>query len=312
MTLIPTPDIPGPVTLPRKPAHQLPPHSCDTHAHIFGPADRYPYNPVRSYTPPDASLQNYVRLLHRLGFERAVLIQPSVYGTDNRLLADALARSMTEADGIALRGVAVLDENVSDAELERLHSAGVRGARLNLLYKGGVDFASVSKLAQRIAQLDWHLQFLIDLTKFDDLAARLSRLPVESVIDHMGHFPATLGPRQPAFEALMALMREGRTWVKLSGPNRLSANDSAPFPDAQVLARALIGHMPERLVFGTDWPHVALTTTMPDDGDLVDEFFRWIDNDARLAQQILVDNPARLYSFLTGNISTPGGGVARD
>lgn len=295
--MIPTPDIPGPLPFPRKPSHVLPRGSCDAHAHIFGPADRYPYNRDRSYTPPDASRADYMSLLRTLGFERAVLIQPSVYGTDNRLLSDALAESIGRAGAIALRGIAVLDENATDEELERLHEVGVRGARLNMLYKGGVEFENVSRLAQRIAPLGWHLQFLIDITQFRDFATRLSNLPVDSVIDHIGHFSAALGAELPAFRELKALMLEGRTWVKLSGPNRISSEKSVPFTDAESLARALISHMPTRLVFGTDWPHVALTSPMPDDGDLVDEFFRWIDDDAGLAQQILVDNPARLYSF---------------
>lgn len=292
------PDIAGPVPDPKKPDHRLPPLSCDSHAHVFGPVEDYPYSSPRDYTPHDAPRKKYAELLHGLGFQRAVLVQPSVYGTDNRLLADALAASKKDSLGIEWRGVAVLHDSVSDGELEQLDELGVRGARLNLINKGAaLNFDNVSRLAQRLAPLGWHLQFLIDISQFEHFRQRIGDLPVASVIDHMGHFPASKGPQCPAFQDLLALMREGRTWVKLSGPNRFSAYDAAPFPDSQVLARSLIENSPERLVFGTDWPHVKLSTSMPDDGDLVDEFYRWIDNDAELAQRILVDNPAKLYSF---------------
>lgn len=295
---VPQPDIAPPVEAPAVPAHRLPPGSCDSHAHIFGPADRYPYASPRSYTPHNASRADYAGLLHHLGFERAVLVQPSVYGTDNRLMADALAASRDDSLGIEWRGIAVLDDRVGEAELERLNGLGVRGVRLNLLYQGAdVGFDQAARLADRIAPLGWHLQFLIDITLFEDFAGRLSRLPVESVVDHIGHFPAGKGPETSQFADLKALMREGRSWVKLSGPNRISAHDVAPFTDAQRLAHDLIEHAPDQLVFGTDWPHVQLKCSMPDDGVLVDELYRWCGNDEAVTKRILVDNPARLYSF---------------
>ncbi|MDN5842079.1 MAG: amidohydrolase family protein [Alcaligenaceae bacterium] len=294
---IPTPDIPGPMPLPSLPQAVLPAKSCDTHAHLFGPAEQYPYQQDRSYTPPDASRQDYVRLLRTLGFQRAVLVQPSVYGTDNRLLCDVLRRAGTEPWGIEWRGIAVTGSDVTESELETMHELGVRGIRLNMLFRGGIDFATVQSLANRIAPLGWHLQFLIDITQFKDLAPRLSSLPVDSVIDHMGHFRAELGPRHPAFASLLSLLREGRTWVKVTGPNRISAHDKAPYTDAQALAQALMHARPDRLVFGTDWPHVQIPTPIPDDGSLVDEFYRWAENDMQLVQSILVDNPERLYSF---------------
>lgn len=292
-----TPDIPGPDSAPRQPRNALPPLSCDTHAHLFGPDTRFPYGLNRSYTPPDALRQDYVNLLHTLGFQRAVLVQPSVYGIDNRLMCDVLSTPAHGAEAIEWRGIAVLDTSVTDVELERLDKLGVRGVRLNMLFRGGIDFATASILAGRIAPLGWHLQFLVDISRFEGLASRLATLPVDSVIDHMGHFPAALGPTLPAFRDLLALLKEGRTWVKVTGPNRISASDSSPFNDAEAIARKLVDSAPERLVFGTDWPHVQIPTSIPNDGDLVDEFFRWIDNDQKLAHQILVDNPAQLYSF---------------
>ncbi len=295
---VPMPDIPGPISDPSKPRNALPASSCDSHAHIFGPADRYPYSPAREYTPPDASRRRYAMLLHHLGFQRAVLVQPSVYGTDNALLVDALRDSASEDLGISWRGIAVVEPGVSDQELETLNRLGVRGVRLNLVFRGAdLDFDGVEQLARRIAPLDWHLQFLVDITRFEHFASRISRLPVPSVVDHMGHFPAKLGTEHPDFRALLSLLREGNTWVKLSGPNRISSRDRPPFDDVEPIAQALLADAPHRLVFGTDWPHVRLSTPIPDDGALVDEFFDWIDGDAALAQQILVDNPARLYGF---------------
>lgn len=293
------PDIPGPDPSPRRPRKKLPLLSCDTHAHLFGPSTRYAYGLNRSYTPPDASRQQYVNLLSTLGFQRAVLVQPSVYGTDNGLMCDVLSTPAQSVEGIEWRGVAVLDSSVTDAELDRLDKLGVRGVRLNMLFRGGIDFDTVSTLAMRIEPLGWHLQFLVDINSFENFASRLSKLPVDIVIDHMGHFPAKLGPKLPAFADLVALLKEGRSWVKLTGPNRISTCDSTPFNDVEAIACKLIDSAPQRLVFGTDWPHVQIPTSIPNDGDLVDEFFRWIRNDQSLAQQILVDNPALLYSFQT-------------
>lgn len=275
----------------------MPALSCDSHAHLFGPVDSFPYNADRSYTPPDATCEDYVHLLDTLGFQRAVLVQPSVYATDNRRMCDALAAATLNNAGIEWRGIAVVDESVTDPELERLDQLGVRGVRLNLLFRGGIGFTTAAALARRIKPLGWHLQFLVDISRFEGLAARLEELPVESVIDHMGHFPASSGTSHPAFRDFLGLLREGRTWVKMTGPNRVSACDSAPFTDAEALARELVNCNPERLVFGTDWPHVQVPTSMPNDGELVDEFFRWIDNDQILAHRILVKNPEQLYSF---------------
>jgi 2-pyrone-4,6-dicarboxylate lactonase len=282
---------------PRPPRRPLPARSCDTHAHVFGPASRYPYHPQRNYTPPDATREAYIHLLRILGFERAVLVQPSPYGTDNRRMLDALALAQESPEGIEWRGVAVLDDQVSDQELERLHALGVRGVRMNLVFRAGVDMNTTRRLAERIAPLGWHVQFLVDISRFEGLAQQLAALPVESVVDHMGHMPAALGPGHPAFQDLLALGREGRTWIKLTGPNRITSLQHPPYHDVDPVAQALIAAAPQRLVFGTDWPHVQLPNPMPNDGDLVDEFHRWVENDTALAEQILVDNPAKLYGF---------------
>lgn len=295
----PEPTIPGPLLAPKKPDAALPPKSCDCHAHIFGPATAYPYAADRDYTPHDAPRETYADLLHHLGFERAVLVQPSAYGTDNSLMIDALeAQAKGDGLGIEWRAVVVIEDTISDAELERLDTLGVRGARLNLVNSHvGIGFDSVERLAGRLAALGWHLQFFIDISEVEGVCEFMRRLPVTSVIDHFGHFPASLGPRFPAFQDLLGLLRDAIGYVKISGPNRFSSHATAPFDDACEMARSLFCAAPDRVLFGTDWPHVRLKTPIPDDGVLLDELYRWTDTDAALIRRILVDNPARLYRF---------------
>lgn len=289
------PDIPGPDPHTQAPREKLPVGSCDTHAHLFGPQESYPYQPNRSYTPPDASEASYRQLLNTLGFQRAVLVQPSVYGTDNGRMLATLTASLPD-DPIKWRGVAVVDSYVTDDELQKMHDAGVRGIRINLLFAGGVTFDDIVALADRIKALGWHIQCLVDISNFERLAERLGSLPVPCVIDHMGHQPTRLGIDSPGFRELLGLMADGRTWVKLTGPNRISALDAAPFTDVEPFFQALRQTRQDRCLFGTDWPHVQLPGPMPNDGVLVDEFLRLIPDQAG-RQIILVDNPARLYGF---------------
>ncbi|MGB7913329.1 MAG: amidohydrolase family protein [Desulfobaccales bacterium] len=271
-----------------------PAHSCDTHAHIFGPADLYPMVPGRSYTPPEASIPAYARLLSALGFERAVIIQPSVYGTDNRCTYDAVRQS-----GGKWRGVAVVHPQVTSEELQALHEAGFRGVRINLLFKGGLMMDVLEQMARRIAPWGWHLQLLVAGRDLVDLAPRFRQLPVLSVIDHMGHLPAALTVRHPAFAALLSLVREGRCWVKLSGAYRIS---SKPFPydDVVPMAQALVEAGPEQMVWGSDWPHPSFVGEMPVDAGLLDLLTEWVP-DPCLRHRILVENPARLYDFPPGD-----------
>ncbi|MFA5665040.1 amidohydrolase family protein [Castellaniella sp.] len=292
------PDIPGPMDEPSRPRLRLPAGSCDAHAHIFGPAGRFPYSRTRDYTPHDVSRVRYASLLHHLGFQRAVLVQPSVYGTDNRCMLTALAAANEDPLGITWRGIAVADHSVTDEELLTWHTLGVRGLRLNLLFRGAdVDFEQISDLADRISHLGWHLQILMDISSVEHFADTLAELPVDVVFDHMGHFGAWLGVEHPSFRELLALMQEGRCWVKLSGPKRISAYPMPPFVDVVPIAYHLLAVAPNRVVFGTDWPHVRVGQFVPDDGMLVDELRRWVDDDDELWHQVLVDNPAELYGF---------------
>ncbi|MDN5515265.1 amidohydrolase family protein [Ectopseudomonas composti] len=289
------PTIPGADPMPRAPREALPAGACDSHAHLFGPQEHYPYQHIRSYTPPEASEASYRRLLHTLGFQRAVLVQPSVYGTDNRLMLDTLARQRPD-DAIEWRGVAVVNAAITDAELQHMDRLGVRGVRVNLVFPGGVEFSDIEALSRRIAELGWHVQFLLDVSRFEDLAGKLGRLPTPVVIDHMGHLPAHKGTTEPGFAALLKMLDNGKAWVKLTGPNRISAHQRAPYQDVDPLFLALVEANSEHCIFGTDWPHVQLPTPIPNDGELVDELLRLLPS-AALRQRILVDNPARLYGF---------------
>ncbi len=276
---------------PRAPSVVVPPDACDCHAHIFGPAEAYPFSPERGYTPPPAPLSAYRHMLDRLDVRRAVIVQPSVYGTDNRCTLDAVADG-----GGGFRAVVVVDEDISDAELERMHEAGARGVRLNLLFPGGPGDRALEPVAARIAGLGWHLQLLVDVATFPHLRRRLEPLPTTIVFDHMGHLEARRGPDDPGFREMLRLVEERRAWVKLSGPYRLSSQATAPWADTLPLAEAIVGTDPERCVWATDWPHPALKSVMPDDGDLMDVLAQWVP-DARVRQRILVDNPAVLYGF---------------
>lgn len=279
---------------PRAPRFKLPPHSCDTHAHICGPQSYYPYFPERIYTPPDSLLPAYQHLLDTLGVERAVLVQPSVYGTDNRAMLDALA-----ADPARLRGVAVIETDTPMAELERMHAAGVRGVRCNIVDikegKGRLPIEMLTALAQRIKPLGWHLEFLMHVDEFPTLDTTLKNFPVDVVFGHLGYMRTDKGLQDPGFQALLRLAKDGRAWVKLTGPYRISTG-AMPYADVTPFAHALIDHAPAQVIWGSDWPHVMAKGTMPNDGDLCDCLAAWAPDEGQRAR-VLVENPARLYGF---------------
>ncbi len=285
------PIAPDPRETASPPRLALPALACDCHYHVFGPAREFPYAQERSYTPPDCLFEQRLALHERLGIARSVIVQPSVYGTDNRAMLAAMARSRPGA----VRGVAVIGPATSEAELDAMHAQGVRGVRVNALFKGGTPIAEVRRLAERVAPRGWHVQFLIDVSAFPDPGQFLGSLPVPVVVDHMGHFPAARGVADAGFVALLRLVATGRCWVKLSAPYRLSAQ---PFPhrDVAPIARALVEANPERLVWGSDWPHPGIAAPMPDDGKLVDLIGEWVP-DARVRDRIVRDNPAMLYGF---------------
>ena len=280
---------------PRKPKITLPALACDTHAHILGPIAKYAYSPARVYTPPDCLLGDYQKMLATLGVTRAVLVQPSVYGSDNTVMLEAM-----RAGGDAFRGVAVVDDNVTDAELARLNAAGVRGVRVNIVdvkdrKPGTMPMAELTAMAKRIAPLGWHMEFLAHCDEFPDLDRSFADFPVDIVLGHLGYMKTDLGVANGGFQALLRLMTMGKAWVKFTGPYRISPQ-ALPHADTNALAHALVAANAERLLWGTDWPHVMVKNAMPNDGDLCDLLSAWIP-DAVTSEQVLVKNPAKLYGF---------------
>jgi 2-pyrone-4,6-dicarboxylate lactonase len=288
-------DKPPPMCAPplrdvRKPALALPPKATDAHAHVFGPVDRYPYAASRLYTPPPVFLEDYVAMHRAVGFERGVLVQTGLYGSDNSFIVDAI-----KAHPGRLRGIALTGENVTDAELHHLAASGIRGFRVNRTAKTGLSIEVARELAERVKELGWHVQFLLDVEDYPDLDRLLGSFATEVVIDHMGRPDPRRGVGAPGFQALIRLLRSGRGWAKLSAPYRTSRQEP-PYDDMTPFAHALVEAAPDRLVWGSDWPHVLLDATMPNDGDLVDQIAVWVP-DADTRRRILVDNAERLYGF---------------
>jgi predicted TIM-barrel fold metal-dependent hydrolase len=283
--------IPGPRPDTRKPGLKLPPGSCDCHAHVFGPQSRYPFVPDAKYIAPDASPEDYVRMLRIIGCDRAVLVQPSVYGTDNSAMLDALRSGV-----FPFRGVAVVDENVTDRELQDMHEAGVRGVRINLAaWTPGLKLDQAPRLAARIKAMGWHLQFFVDFKEVPELEDRLTKLDIDIVLDHFGRAPAKDGVESPSFQTLLRLLARENCWAKIMGVYFVS--EAYPkFADIAPLARAVVAAAPDRTLWATDWPHPMGLKQMPNDGDLADMLVDWVPDEAQ-RQKVLVDNPARLYGF---------------
>ena len=286
------PMIPPPDPNTRTPTFQAPPGSCDTHTHIFGPAARYPYSPKRSYTPPDAGLDDFRALHAKIGIDRAVIVNASLYGDDNRVVVDAIAASAGR-----YRGIANVGDRISDAELLALDRGGIRGCRFNFVkHLGGFpDMAEFDRTIKRIARLGWHVDLHFDAIDLPQFYPLLDRLPIPYLIDHMGRVQAKDWLEQKPFKILVDLLqRDNNCHVKISGPERVSSQ-GAPFHDAVPFARRLIETAPDRVIWGTDWPHPNVQT-MPNDGDLVDLIPLYAPDPAN-RQRLLVDNPMRLYRF---------------
>ena len=274
------------------PAFKPPPLSCDAHCHIFGPVDRYPYAPVRPYTPPEAPLPAFKALHERIGIERAVIVNATPYGRDNTVILDAIAQS-----GGRYRGIANVDDGMPPSELERLGAGGIDGCRFTFLSRlgGRPDMSAFDRIVARVAPLGWHVDLYLPAADLAEMAPRLEALPVPYVIDHMGVVDASAGLEQPAFQRLLSLVRrDEKCWVKITGPERISRS-GPPFHDAVAYARVLIETAPDRVLWGTDWPHPNVPY-MPDDGDLIDLVPLYAP-DERDRQLLLVDNPARLFRF---------------
>ena len=287
------------------PVPTLPPGACDCHVHVVGPQSAYPMAQARQYTPPQASVADLRAHLARLGLTRAVVVQPSVYGCDNRCLLDSLA-----ALGGAARGVAVLDETVDDAEIDRLDAAGVRGVRINVESAGLHDpqalSARLGRWSRRLACKGWHLQIYAGFEVVAAMAPLLHRSAVPLVLDHFAMVPAGMAPDDPRLRAVLALLRDGPVHVKLSAPYRIAGESAQDRAAVSALARLLIGARPERLLWGSDWPHThreagkaAHETSRyrrVDAAGMAADVQQWLPGEA-LKRQVLVDNPARLYGF---------------
>jgi predicted TIM-barrel fold metal-dependent hydrolase len=277
---------------PVKPSFALPAGACDAHCHVFGPAATFPYAPDRSYTPPDAPFESLVALHDHLGLQRAVIVQASCHGTDNTAMIDAIRRGNGR-----YRGVAIVDASVTDAQLAELNAEGVRGVRFNFVaHLGGApDLDVFERVLRRIEALDWHVVLHLDAQDIVQYTPLINQIRVPFVIDHMGRVRAEAGLEQEPFKQLLELMRNPLAWVKVCGSERVSVG-RAPFDDAIPFARALIEAAPDRVLWGTDWPHPNISKDMPNDGELVNLLFRICD-DPVLLRKLLVENPERLYDF---------------
>ena len=286
------PTIAGPDPATRTPGYRAPAGAVDTHTHIFGPPEIYPYAVNRPYTPPAAPLAMFADLHAKIGIDRAVIVNATVHGTDNRVVLDAIAQSKGR-----YLGIANIDEAITDAELESLNRGGIRGCRFTFLSRlgGKPDLGKVERVAERVAGLGWHVDLYFEAIHIDDFLPSLARLRCPYVIDHMGAWQAADGIDHPAFVRLVDLLRhDDKAWMKITGPERMSAA-GPPFHDAVPFARQLIAAAPDRVIWGTDWPHPNVKL-MPNDGDLVDLIPLYAPEPLQ-QHKLLVDNPVRLFGF---------------
>ena len=285
-----------PVRQPRRPRHSLPDGATDCHCHVFESPQRYPLIADRSYTPPAASRAQYQAMCAIAGLDRTVQVNASVYGADNSISLDVIeSLGQDRARGVA--GVAI---DVSAAELERLHAGGMRGARVSTHVKGYGGTDAIAALAPRLKPFGWHLQVhLLHVGELVPLEKELLAVPVPLVFDHMGGVRGNEGPAHPGFKALLRILRKrDDCWTKISSWYRRSDAGGPAYADMKPFVEALVDARPDRLVFGTNWPHPALFApqTVPNDGDLIDLFCDWVP-DVAVRNRIFADNPARLYGF---------------
>ena len=280
-----------------KPDFKAPPLACDSHFHVFGPVTKYPYGSDIRYPPPLSPVKDYLALAHQLGFERHVFVQPSAYGRDNSCMLDAMREV-----GSNCRGIVDIDENVPDAELARLHKAGVRGVRVNVSPVkppeagfGAKILPRIQRLDSRLAELGWKIDFLMPGWLTREMMGTLGKLRADFMLAHMGMFLARDGVSQPGFPQLVGLLRhgEGHCWIKLSGIYRFSV--AAGYADAAPMVRALIEAAPDRVIWGSDYPHLSFGDRVGS-VEMFNLFGRWVP-DEEIRRRILVDNPQRLFSF---------------
>ena len=283
---------PPPDPNPRAPHHALPADACDCHIHIVPAPERFPFIAHRAYTPAVTPLPAYEAVMRATGIARAVIVQPSFYGTDNR----ATLEPLTAGDD-RFRAVVVVDRNVSDAELERMQALGARGVRLNIATGADViGLEDMQALAPRLRRLGWHLQVFMRVADFVRHRDALLRLELPLVVDHMGVPAPQLGIVEAGFRRLVASVATGECWVKLSGAYRMTRLADGSYADSIAFAHALAAANPRRCLWGSDWPHPHFDGPMPNDGTLLDLLAAWVP-DAATRRRILVDNPATLYGW---------------
>ena len=275
----------------RTPRFVAPPGSCDAHCHVFGPHHRFPYAETASYWPPDADRYALKKIHDKLGIDRAVLVQASCHGTDNRAMINAIEHS-----GGAYRGVCIADDSFSEEDFKGLHNVGIRGVRFNFVsHLGGApDVGMMQNVLDKVRFLGWHLVIHVDAEDIIQYERFFSQFKMNIVVDHMGRIPTSEGVGQKAYQILLDFMQRDNWWVKVCGSERIAI--APPFYDAIPYAQGLLEIAPDRLLWGTDYPHPNIKTHMPNDADLLD-LVPLIARDAAMQKKILVDNPARLYGF---------------
>ncbi len=280
---------------PREPIVNLPNGTVDTHVHIF--EKEFPLFEGRGYNPPESSLENLRHLHSILGVDRVVFTQPSVYGVDNSAILKGM-NELNENSASRARGVCAIQMDASEEFLAGLDEQGIRGVRLNLDNKGGMplELKDISKLEDKIKTFGWHVEYLFPGKDIEELAPVLAASSVPVMIGHFAYQPASSGIQAAGFQILLDLVKDGNTWVKISGANRVSATDLPPYDDVKPMARALVEANSNNIVWGTDWPHPNKYKVNPNDGDLVDAFGEWI-QDTSLIEKIMVTNPEKFYSF---------------
>jgi 2-pyrone-4,6-dicarboxylate lactonase len=284
----------------RKPKFAPPANSCDTHFHVFGPPEQFPFLSTHEYTPPAAPLEHYRKMLAVIGVERAVVVQPSVHGLDNSATLDAIKNSNGK-----FRGVGRIDDQTPKDELRRLHDGGIRGVRFNLLDRprGNVKIDVLDRCVDHAAELGWSVDLHIDMKNLLAQEQRIRKMPTSVVIDHIARVKPNEGLSQPGFQLLLELARLDHVWIKVSGADKICETlvhsyFGLPFVEVIPYARAVIAAAPERVIWGTDWPHSNNFAPghTPNDGDLVDLLAEFAPDDA-IRRRIMVDNPAALYGF---------------
>jgi predicted TIM-barrel fold metal-dependent hydrolase len=284
----------------RKPRYTPPPNACDTHFHVFGPPEQFPFVSTHEYIPPAAPLEHYLKMAAAIGVERAVVVQPSVHGLDNSATLHAIAHAQGR-----FRGVGRIDDKTPKSELKRLHAAGIRGVRFNLLDRprGNVALDVLDRCVEHIAAFGWSVDLHIDGKNLLEQERRIRALPVAVVIDHIARIKPAAGLNQPAFQLLLDLVKQKHVWVKVSGADKICNTGVAsyyglPFVEVIPFAQAVIAAAPDRVIWGTDWPHSNNFAPghTPNDGDLVDLLAAFAP-DETTRKRILVDNPTALYGF---------------